>query len=75
MDEVLELVDVLADFGLDGAFAWLLRLIGMLAILAGLGLWLFTDMGLLVVPAALIVVGVVLLVIPQILLAFVELAG
>ena len=75
MDEVLELVDVLADFGLDGAFAWLLRLIGMLAILAGLGLWLFTDMGLLVVPAALIVVGVVFLVIPQILLAFVELAG
>ncbi|MFT4891684.1 MAG: hypothetical protein ACI9YT_002618 [Halobacteriales archaeon] len=75
MDEVLELVDVFADFGLEGAFAWLLRLIGMLAILAGLGLWLFTDMGLLVVPAVLMVVGVVLLAVPQILLAFVELAG
>ena len=75
MDEVLELVDVLADLGLEGAFTWLLRLIGIVAILAGLGLWLLTESGLLVVPAVLIVVGLILVAVPEILLAVAELAG
>ncbi len=74
MDDALEIVDVLADAGLEEEFAWLLRILGILAVLAGLGLWLLTDMGLLILPAALIVLGVVLLVIPQILLALTELA-
>lgn len=74
MDDALEIVDVLADAGLEEEFAWLFRILGILAVLAGLGLWLLTDMGLLIPPAALIVLGVVLLVIPQILLALTELA-
>ena len=75
MDEVLELVDVLADLGLEGVFTWLLRLLGIVAILAGLGLWLLTESGLLVLPAVLIVVGLLLIGIPELLLAIVELAG
>ncbi|WP_313692231.1 hypothetical protein [Halorarum halobium] len=73
MDEALEAVEVIADSGLEGAFVWLLRLLGLLAIAGGLGLWLFTEMGLLVMPALLVVVGVVLLVAPSVLLALAEL--
>lgn len=73
MDDVLEVVDLAADAGLGGVLAWLLRLLGLLLVLAGLGLWLFADAGLLV-PAALVVVGVVLLVAPSVLLALAELA-
>ena len=73
MDEALEVVDVLADSGFEGAITWLLRLLGLVAVLAGLGLWLFTEMGLLILPAALIVLGLVLLVAPSILLALAEL--
>ncbi|MFB6141727.1 MAG: hypothetical protein ABEJ30_00110 [Halorientalis sp.] len=72
MDEVLEAVELVSDFGLEGVFAWLLRAVGILLVLAGLGMWLLTDAGLLVLPAGLLVVGVVLLVAPTILL---ELAG
>lgn len=74
MDEALEVVDLLADSGLEGVVTWLLRLVGLLALLAGIGLWLFTSMGLLVVPALLMVVGLVLLVAPSVLLALAELA-
>lgn len=74
MDEALEVVDVLADSGLEGAITWLLRIVGLVAVLSGLGLWLLTDMGLLILPAALIVLGLVLLVVPSILLALAELA-
>ncbi|MFC7027634.1 hypothetical protein ACFQJ5_08570 [Halomicroarcula sp. GCM10025324] len=74
MDEVLDVVDVVADSGLEGIVTWLLRLVGLLAVLAGLGLWLLTDMGLLVVPALLVVVGLVLLVAPSVLLLAAELA-
>ena len=73
MDEVLEVVDVVADSGFEGVLTWLLRLVGLLAVLAGLGLWLFTDAGLLLVPAALLLVGLVLLVAPSVLLALAEL--
>jgi len=75
MDEALELVDVLADLGLEGVFTWLLRVVGIVAILAGLGLWLLTESGLLVMPAVLIVVGLLLVGIPELLLAVAGLAG
>jgi hypothetical protein len=74
MDEALEVVDLVADFGLEGIVTWLFRLVGLLVVLAGVGLWLFTDMGLLVIPAVLMAVGVVLLVAPSVLLALAELA-
>jgi hypothetical protein len=73
MDEALEVAEVVADSELEGAVVWLLRILGIVAVLAGLGLWLLTDMGLLVLPALLIVVGLVLLVAPQILLFLAEL--
>ncbi|WP_433623688.1 hypothetical protein [Halomicrococcus sp. NG-SE-24] len=75
MDEALEAVEVVADSELEGAFVWLLRLVGLLIVAAGLGLWLFTDAGLLVVPAVLVVAGLVLLVAPSILLSLAELTG
>lgn len=74
MDEALEAVDVIADSEFEGVFVWLLRILGLVAILAGLGLWLFAEMGLLI-PAALVVVGLVLLVAPTILLELAELTG
>jgi hypothetical protein len=74
MDEVLEAVELVADSELEGAFVWLLRLLGLLALLSGLGLWLFTESGPLVLPA-LLVVGLVLLVVPNALLALAELTG
>lgn len=75
MDEALEAVDVVADAGLEGALVWALRLLGLLAIVAGLGLWLLTEMGLLVLPAVLIVVGVLLVAVPGILVELAEIAG
>ncbi|GCF14862.1 hypothetical protein Harman_27970 [Haloarcula mannanilytica] len=73
MDEILDIVDLVADSGFEGIVTWLVRLVGLVALLAGLGLWLFTDMGLLVVPAVLLLVGLVLLVAPSILLLAAEL--
>lgn len=75
MDDVLELVDLVADSGLEGAFVWLLRLAGLFAVVAGLGLWLLTDMGILVLPLVLIVGGIALLIAPSALLAVAELFG
>lgn len=72
MDEVLEVVDLAADLGLEDAFVWLLRVVGLLLVLAGLGLWLFAEVSWLV-PAALVVAGVVLLAAPGVLLVLVEL--
>lgn len=72
-DEALEVVDLLADSGLECVVTWFLRLVGLLAVLAGISRWLFTEMGLLVVPALLIAVGVVLLVAPSVLFALAEL--
>lgn len=74
MEEALEVVDVVADSELEGAVTWLLRVVGLVVLLGGLGMWLLTDMGLLVLPALLIVAGLVLLVAPSILLALAELA-
>lgn len=75
MDEILDVVDLLADFGLEGVVAWIVRLVGLVAVLAGLGLWLLTDAGLLFVPAGLILVGLVLLIAPTVLLVIAELAS
>ncbi|WP_327052556.1 hypothetical protein [Halomicrococcus gelatinilyticus] len=75
MDEVLEVADVIAESGLEGALTWLLRVVALMVILAGVGLWLFTDMGLLVLPAALMAVGVVVMVAPEVLFTLAELAG
>ncbi|MBX0286207.1 hypothetical protein [Haloarcula salinisoli] len=74
MDEVLEVVDVVADSGFEGIVTWLLRLVGLVLLLAGLGLWLFTEMGLLVLPALCILAGLVLLVAPSVLLLAAEFA-
>ncbi|WP_226012795.1 hypothetical protein [Halomicrobium salinisoli] len=74
MDEALEVVDVVADAGLEGAVVWLFRLLGLLLVVAGLGVWLLTESGVLLLPALLVAVGVVLLVVPQVLLAVAELA-
>jgi hypothetical protein len=73
MDEVLEVVDVAADLGLENAIAWLLRIVGILLILAGIGVVLFTDITV-IVAVALAAVGLVLLVAPSILLLVAEFA-
>ncbi|MFB6107417.1 MAG: hypothetical protein ABEJ82_01090 [Haloplanus sp.] len=75
MDEALELVDAVADSEFEGLVTWLVRLLGLVVLLVGLGLWLLTDAGLLVVPALLILVGVVLLAAPTVLLFLAELGG
>jgi hypothetical protein len=74
MDEVLEVVDVLTDSGLEGIVTWLLRVVGLLVLFGGVGLWLLTESGLLVLPAVLMLVGVVLLAAPSLLLFVAELA-
>jgi hypothetical protein len=73
MDEALEVAEVIADSELEGAVVWLLRLLGIVAILAGLGLWLLTDAGVLWLPAILLGVGGVLVVAPSVLLLLAEL--
>jgi len=73
MDEALDAAELVADAGLEGAVVWLFRIVGALMILAGLGLWLLTSSGLLWLPATLIVVGLVLVVAPQVLLLLAEL--
>ncbi|MFC6975607.1 hypothetical protein ACFQL1_14625 [Halomicroarcula sp. GCM10025709] len=74
MDEALEVVDVLADSGFEGIVTWALRLLGLVVLLAGLGMWLFTEAGLLVLPALLILGGLVLLAAPSVLLVLAEFA-
>ncbi|WP_459193127.1 hypothetical protein [Halosimplex sp. J119] len=67
MDEVLEVAELAADFGLGGVVRVLLGLVGLALLLGGAGLWLLTDAGLLVLPAALMAVGLLLLVAPAVL--------
>lgn len=73
MDEALEVVDVAADLGLEGALTWLLRVVGLLFVLAGIGVFLLTEVTWLV-PVGLIVVGLVLLLAPSVLLLLAEFA-
>jgi hypothetical protein len=74
MDEALEVVDLLADSGFEGVIVWLLRLLGVVAIVAGVGLWLLTEVTVLLC-GGLILVGFVLVVVPGLLVAAVELFG
>ena len=73
MDEILDVAELVVDSGLEEAVAWLFRIVGILCILAGIGIWLFVDVTALV-PIGLIVLGIVLVAIPQVLLLFLELA-
>ncbi|WP_136715862.1 hypothetical protein [Halorientalis salina] len=73
MEEALEVFEVAEEFGLDGIVSWVLRAVGLLLVLTGLGLWLLTDSGLLLLPAGLMVVGVVMLVATELLFAIAEL--
>jgi hypothetical protein len=73
MDEALEAAELVAESELEGVVTWLLRVVGLLAVVAGVGLWLFTEMGLLVLPALLIAGGLVLVVAPTVLLALAQL--
>lgn len=75
MDEALEAAEVAADAGLEGVVSWLFRLVGVLCVLAGLGLWLLGDASFLWLPAVLVVAGVVLAAVPSILFAALELFG
>ena len=75
MDEIIEVVDIAADFGFRGVFVALLTVLGIIAVIAGFGLWLLTDAGLLVLPALLIVGGGVLTVAPGVVLVVAELVG
>jgi hypothetical protein len=74
MDEALEAVELAADVGLEGVISWLLRVVGLVAVLAGLGLWLVLGWDLLFVPAGLLVVGAVLLVVPSLVMFALEFA-
>jgi hypothetical protein len=74
MDEILDVAEVAADVGFEGVLAWIVRIVGLLALLAGAGMWLVADMSLLVLPAALMVVGLVLLFAPSVALLFAELS-
>ncbi|MFB6073206.1 MAG: hypothetical protein ABEJ88_09585 [Halobacterium sp.] len=73
MDEVLEAAEMAQDAGLEGAVSWLFRIVGVLLVLAGLGLWLVGDMGLLWIPAVLVVAGLILVLIPEVLFTVLEL--
>lgn len=75
MDEVLEAAELAQDAGLEGAFTWLFRIVGLLLVAGGLGLWLLGDWGLLWVPAVLGVAGLILILVPAVLLTVLEVAG
>ncbi|WP_323192159.1 hypothetical protein [Halostella sp. PRR32] len=74
MDELLDVLDLLGEFGLEGVMTLVLRIIGVLAILGGVSVWLFTDLSLFI-PVILIVGGLLLVTIPGLLFEFIELAG
>jgi hypothetical protein len=74
MDEALEVVDLAADLGLEGALTWLLRVVGLLFVLGGVGVFFLLPEVTLLVPVGLIVVGLVLLVAPSVLLFLAEFA-
>ncbi|MDY6779627.1 MAG: hypothetical protein SV760_03580 [Halobacteria archaeon] len=75
MDEIIEAAELIVDLGLEGVVAWVLRVVGLIALLGGAGLWLLTDMGFLVVPGAMMGIGVILLVAPSVVLLLAELGG
>jgi hypothetical protein len=66
MEEALEAAEAVEGTELEGILVMLLRVIGAVMVLAGLGLWLLTSATLLWAPALLVVVGIVLMTIPGI---------
>lgn len=72
MDEILDVAELFVDLGLGELIAWLLRIVGVISLVAGVVVFLATDITV-VVPVALVVVGLVLLFIPTILVQFLEL--
>jgi hypothetical protein len=75
MDEILEAIDLIADLGAEGTIIWILRILGVLAMVVGIGLWVLTDMGFLLVPAILTGGGFALVVLPEVILTIIEVAG
>ena len=43
--ERLAASELVVESGLEGVVTWLLRILGLVAIVAGIGLWMFTGMG------------------------------
>jgi len=72
MDEVFDLVELLGDLILGNSSTLLVRILGIIVTLAGLGLWLLTESELFVLPAILIVVGLFLAAFTEVLVAFAE---
>jgi hypothetical protein len=72
MDEILDVAELFVDLGLGELIAWLLRIVGVISLVAGVVVFLATDITV-VVPVALVVVGLVLLFIPTIFVQFLEL--
>lgn len=54
---------------------WLFRIVGLLLVAGGLGLWPLGDWGLLWVPAVLGVAGLILMLVPEVLLTVLEFGG
>jgi|AntRauMinimDraft_4_1070384.scaffolds.fasta_scaffold00191_17 magnesium-transporting ATPase (P-type) len=73
MEEALEAVELAADAGLEGVVSWLFRLVGVVLVLAGLGLWLVGNANLLWLPAVLVAAGLLLVLVPEVLFTAVEL--
>jgi len=71
MDEALDLVELVADLGFSGSLKWLLRLLGLILVVAGIAVYLIADVGV-VVPVLLVTAGMVLIVIPWLILVFFE---
>lgn len=72
MDEALEVIEVLGDFGLGST---VFRLLGLLCLLVSAITFLVLDMGFIPIPLALALVGLLLLVVPGFLMQFAELFG
>ncbi|WP_123536814.1 hypothetical protein [Halosimplex salinum] len=72
MDEVLDVATLATDFGFGSLVRWLLGLLGLVLVVGGVGLWLAADVGV-VLPALLVVVGLLLMVAPVALLLVAEL--
>lgn len=68
VDETLEVLELVGNPGFEGVVVWLLRTVGVIAVMAGLVLWLGLGRALLVLPAALLVLGSGLVVLPELLL-------
>ncbi|AWB26380.1 hypothetical protein [Halococcoides cellulosivorans] len=74
MDELRDAIESFGELGLDGVFRWVLRVIGLVAIVGGIGLVVVTELGPML-PTALVLGGLIALVFPDPLLTLAEVAG